>query len=83
MIVALSLSAIGQATGFSSVLIIYSVTGLVDGCANLTALGLVSHWFTRQLRGSAAGLQISGSSFAIMFSGLMLTNINLIVGADG
>ena len=83
MIVALSLLAVGQATGFASAMIIYSVTGLAGGCANVTALGLVSHWFTRQLRGRAAGFQVSGSSFAIMFSGLVLPNINLIVGPDG
>ena len=83
MIVALSLLIVGQATGFASVLIIYSVTGLAGGCANVTALGLVSHWFTRQLRGRAAGFQVSGSSLAIMFSGLALPNINLVVGPDG
>ena len=83
MIVALSLLIVGQATGFASVLIIYSVTGLAGGCANVTALGLVSHWFTRQLRGRAAGFQVCGSSLAIMFSGLALPNINLVVGPDG
>ncbi len=83
MIVSISLLAVGQATGFASVLIIYSVTGLAGGCANVTALGLITHWFTRQLRGRAAGFQVSGSSLAIMFSGLVLPNINLIMGPDG
>ena len=83
MIVALSLVAVSQATNFYSLLILYSITGLAGGCANVTGLGLVSHWFKRQLRGRAAGFQVSGSSFAIMFAGLILPNINLMIGPEG
>ena len=83
IIVALSLLAVGQAAGFISLLVIYSLTGVAGGCANVTALGLVSHWFTRKLRGMAAGFQVSGSSFAIIFVGLTLPSINVAVGPDG
>jgi len=82
-ICALSIIAMGWADSFYQALGIYGVTGFSGGAANVTALGLVSHWFTRRLRGRAAGFQVTGSSFAIMFAGLALPQINLSVGLEG
>ena len=81
--VAVSMLGVAQAGGFYTVIAAYAVTGIAGGIANVTALGLVSHWYTRQLRGRAAGFQVVGSSFAIIFCGLALPQINLHVGPEG
>lgn len=81
--VAFSMLAVAKADGFDLVIAAYAVTGIGGGVANVTALGLVSHWYARRLRGRAAGFQVVGSSLAIMFAGLTLPQINLAVGAEG
>ncbi|MEK9723761.1 MAG: MFS transporter, partial [Rhodospirillaceae bacterium] len=80
---AASMLGVGLAGGFGPVVTIYALTGFAGGVANVTAMGLISHWFTRRLRGRAAGFQVTGSSFAIVFGGLTIPQINLMFGAEG
>jgi MFS family permease len=40
------------------VLVLFIVTGLGSGSANLAMMGLISHWFQRSLRGRASGLVV-------------------------
>jgi predicted MFS family arabinose efflux permease len=41
-----------------------------SGAANVAIMGMWPAWFGRRLRGRAAGIAVSGSSFALMFTGL-------------
>lgn len=68
---------------FPQVLILYFITGLGSGCANVQMMGLVSHWFARDRRGRAAGFIVSGSGFGIMLAGLMVPWINQAAGMEG
>jgi len=72
-----------RAAGFVEVLSLYVATGIGTGLANIPMMGLVSHWFTRSYRGRAAGIMLSGTGFAIVFSGLYIPWVNSVVGAEG
>lgn len=83
MTVGLTLLAVSRAQGFAAVLLLYFVTGMGSGAANVPIMGLVSHWFARRLRGRAAGIMVIGSGFAIMASGLLIPAVNAVFGAEG
>lgn len=78
-----SLVLISRANGFHVVLVVYLLTGFASGAANVPVMALVSHWFTRQRRGRAAGFIVIGSGFAIMFAGLFVPAVNAAYGAEG
>lgn len=83
LLVAVSMMLVAFAQSFAQVLVLYFLTGLGSGCANVLMLGLVPHWFARARRGRAAGLIVSGSGFGIIFGGLMVPWINQAAGAEG
>jgi MFS family permease len=62
--------------GFASALLLYFITGIGSGAANVPMTGLVSQWFGPRLRGRAAGLMVIGSGFAILVCGLLIPAIN-------
>lgn len=78
-----TLILVSRSQGFLAVLLLYWITGMGSGAANVSAMGLVSQWFTRRLRGRAAGVMVSGSGLAIMGSGLLIPAINTHWGAEG
>ncbi|MCC5856934.1 MAG: MFS transporter [Ectothiorhodospiraceae bacterium] len=78
-----SMVLVAFAQSFPQVLLLYFVTGLGSGCANVQIMGLVSHWFARDRRGRAAGFMVSGSGFGIMLAGLMVPWINQAAGVEG
>ncbi len=78
-----SLLLVSRSQGFVTVLLLYLITGLGSGAANVSVMGLVSHWFTRRLRGRAAGVMVVGSGFAIMGCGLLIPALNAHWGAQG
>lgn len=78
-----SMVLVAFAQSFPQVLLLYFLTGLGSGCANVQMMGLVSHWFARDRRGRAAGLMVSGSGFGIMLAGLMVPWINQAAGVEG
>lgn len=82
-LVAVSMLAVSQAGGFVAVLVLYVVTGLGSGWANVPLMGLVPHWFTRSSRGKAAGYMVIGSGPAIVFAGLLVPAVNAGAGAEG
>jgi len=83
LLLGLSLLAVSQAKNFTAVLLLYFLTGLGSGAANVPVMGLVSHWFTPGWRGKAAGLIVTGNGLAIMFTGLLIPQINQWIGAEG
>lgn len=83
VIVGFSMIMLNSATGFIYCLIIYFITGIGSGAANVPMMGLVSAWFEREKRGKAAGFIVIGSGFAIVMSGKLIPYINKIKGGDG
>ncbi|MGB7629983.1 MAG: MFS transporter, partial [Candidatus Deferrimicrobium sp.] len=81
--VALSMALVSRATGFLTVLLLYMVTGMGSGAANIPVMGLVSAWFSSRQRGRAAGFIVIGSGFAIMISGWLIPYVNRRIGPEG
>ncbi len=83
LLIGLSMAMISFGQGFYSILFLYLITGIASGGANVPIMGLVSHWFRRDLRGKAAGYMVIGNGLAIMLTGIMVPMINLAQGAQG
>lgn len=83
LLVAGSLLAISRSDSFVPLLLLYGLTGLGGGFANIPMMVLVSHWFRRERRGRAAGLMLLGNGAAIAFSGLLVPALNQQLGAEG
>src|SRR5512135_2600593 len=83
VIIAASMALISRATSFTSVLVLYLITGIGSGAANVPVMGLITAWFDRTIRGRAAGFVVIGSGFAIIISGKLIPFVNKLVGPDG
>ncbi|WP_028316296.1 MFS transporter [Desulfatibacillum aliphaticivorans] len=83
VLVGSSMMAISWASTFIAAFALYFVTGIGSGLANVPLMGLVSHWFTSETRGRAAGIMISGNGMAIIFSGLFIPWIVMTCGSEG
>lgn len=81
-VAAVSMALMGQVGGFLSALLLYTVTGVGSGLANVPIMGLVSHWFARRVRGRAAGFMVVGNGLAIVASGFLVPVLNA-TGAEG
>ncbi|OQX18789.1 MAG: MFS transporter [Desulfobulbaceae bacterium A2] len=75
--------AIGHATGFYSLLALYTLTGMGSAAANVPMMGLLAQWFSRRLRGRAAGFVVIGSGFSILLSGWLVPRLNALGGVSG
>lgn len=78
-----SMIVVGRAIGFSDSLVLYTLTGLGSGIANVPVMGLVSLWFARQQRGKAAGLMVIGNGLAIAVAGLLVPAVSAALGPEG
>lgn len=74
---------IGSSGEFLPVLVLYTVTGVGSGLANVPMMVVVSHWFARSRRGGATGYMLSGNGIAIIFAGFLIPFLNRTLGADG
>ncbi len=83
LLVGISMSLISLAQGFSSVVVLYTLTGIGSGASNVPMMGLVSAWFSRTKRGRAAGFVVIGSGFAIILSGNFIPYFNELFGETG
>lgn len=82
-IIAVSMALISQAQSFVTVLLLYLITGIGSGAANVPMMGLITAWFDRAIRGRAAGFVVIGSGFAIIISGKLIPFVNGHVGPEG
>lgn len=71
-----SAALIGLAKGLAAVAVLYTLTGIGSGVANVSMMGLVTAWFGSRLRGRAAGFVVIGSGFAILLSGQVIPLLN-------
>jgi MFS family permease len=83
IIIGASMALISQAGSFIAVLILYTITGIGSGTANVPVMGLITAWFDRTIRGRAAGFVVIGSGFAIIMSGKLIPFVNTLVGPEG
>jgi MFS family permease len=83
LVIAVSMALISRTSSFLSVLLLYAVTGMGSGAANVPMMGLITAWFDRTVRGRAAGFVVIGSGFAIIISGKLIPFVNATVGRDG
>ena len=83
LLVAVSMMLVSQAGGFPQVLVLYVLTGMGSGAANVPIMALVSHWFIRRHRGKAAGYIVCGSGLGIIVSGAVVPVVNAAAGAGG
>ncbi|MCL5023960.1 MAG: MFS transporter [Nitrospirae bacterium] len=83
VLVGASMILVSRANDFGTVLVLYLLTGIGSGAANVPVMGLVSHWFASTIRGRAAGFIVIGSGFAIIISGKLIPFINRVEGAEG
>ncbi len=82
-VIALSMALISRAHSFAFVLVLYCITGIGSGAANVPMMGLITAWFDRSIRGKAAGFVVIGSGFAIIISGKLIPYVNGLKGAEG
>lgn len=83
LLVGISMALVSRAASFHQVLLLYMVTGVGSGAANVTVMGLVSAWFSSSRRGRAAGFIVIGSGFAIITSGRLIPYVNALEGQEG
>lgn len=74
---------IGSSRDFLPVLLLYTMTGVGSGLANVPMMVVVAHWFARTRRGVATGIMLSGNGFAIIFAGFLVPFLNRSLGPDG
>jgi len=67
---------IGLVRDMVSLALLYTLTGIGSGAANIPVMGLVSAWFVSRLRGRAAGFIVTGSGFAILLTGKLIPFFN-------
>lgn len=82
-LIAVTLAAMSWVQTFTSLMLLYLVTGFDSGLANISGVVLIAFWFRRERRGQAAGLMVVGSGLAIMFSGWVVPRLNQLEGFEG
>jgi len=83
VVISASMALISRASNFSSILVLYFITGMGSGAANVPVMGLITAWFDRTIRGRAAGFVVIGSGFAIIISGRLIPFVNRLIGPEG
>lgn len=83
LMVGASMIMLSMTGDFIYCLIIYLITGIGSGAANVPMMGLVTAWFEREKRGKAAGFIVIGSGLAIIITGKLIPYINGIEGGEG
>ena len=74
---------VSRASSFAELMVLYTLTGIGSGAANVPTMGLITAWFDRAVRGRAAGFVVIGSGFAIIIVGKLIPLINRAAGTEG
>jgi predicted MFS family arabinose efflux permease len=75
LVTSLGMLATGLAPSFSWALLTCLVMGFGSAGSNVPVMGLVSAWFSAERRGLASGIVVSGSSFGLLITGLLIPAI--------
>jgi predicted MFS family arabinose efflux permease len=82
-LVSLSMLVTGLAPDFITAFAGRVFTGMGSGGANVPVIGIVMTWFAGSRRGFATGIAVSGSSFALLLTGLAIPPILNMGGPEG
>jgi MFS family permease len=83
MLIGISMLFISRCQGFSAAGILYILTGVGTGFANIPMMTLTTKWFSKTRRGKAAGLVICGNGLGIIFVGFAIPLCTRLFGAEG
>ena len=83
VLVAASMFATGLARSYPSVVVYRFLAGAGSGGANVPSLGLLAAWFGKSRRGTASGIAVSGSSFGLLITGIVIPAVILRYGDRG
>jgi MFS family permease len=75
-LVGTSMIMIWTADTMLRVLLLYILTGVGSGLANVSMMGLVTSWFAKQFRGRAAGSMLIGNGLGIVLAGFLVPFLN-------
>lgn len=73
--VCISMILTGIASNYKIAFLSRLLAGLASGGANIPAMGLLASWFSFKRRGLATGIAVSGSSFGLIFTGIVIPKI--------
>jgi MFS family permease len=74
---------VSRANSFTTITIIYTLTGIGSGASNVPMMALIASWFNSRQRGKAAGFVVIGSGFAILLSGKLIPYLNQLSESEG
>ncbi len=74
---------IGSSTNLETALLGSALTGIGSGGSNMPVMGLLSVWFASSMRGRAAGVAVTGSSFGLILVGFLAPELISVFGPDG
>jgi len=78
-----SMTGVGLARNYLTVVLLYTLTGVGSALANVPMMSLAVAWFSSGMRGRASGFMVIGSGFAILLSGRLVPFLNGIFGPEG
>ena len=73
----------GFANSFAAAAAWRALTGIGSGASNVPVMGLLAAWFVQRRRGLAAGIGVTGSSFALIVLGLFVPHVLAAYGWNG
>jgi MFS family permease len=82
-LIAGTMGLLGASGSFALALVLYTLTGVGSGAANIPLMALISFWFAPSVRGAAVGLVIGGNGLGIIFSGFLVPAVARAAGAAG
>jgi MFS family permease len=82
-LVGVSMLLTGLAQNFAQAATWRAITGIGSGASNVPVMGLLAAWFSRRRRGLAAGVAVTGSSFALIILGPLVPRLLALYGEDG
>lgn len=83
LLVGSTMLGVSQSNTFLVILLLYCLTGIGSGLANITVMTLVAHWFSARYRGQAAGYMIIGNGMGIVCSGILIPMFNQVDPING
>jgi MFS family permease len=73
----------GMADSFAAAAVWRTLTGIGSGASNVPVMGLLAAWFVQRRRGLAAGIAVTGSSFALIILGPLGPWVLAAFGGNG
>ncbi len=82
-LVAVGMLATGLAGGLGTATAWRTLTGVGSGASNVPVMALLAAWFAPRRRGLAAGIGVTGSSFALILLGPLVPRMLAAYGPNG